>query len=85
MVNLTSHTSIVLNLERMDVPNVVTSNSNEKTTAIDIITQQETTTNENGTSNRFRVTRNLQGSIAKNVSTFLSHPFYPIDRTPPSS
>jgi hypothetical protein len=70
VVNLTSPTFTVPNLEGMDVPNVVTSSNTEKTTIIDIIAQQKTATDEDGTSNKFKVTKNLWGSIAKNVSTF---------------
>jgi hypothetical protein len=53
--------------------------------AIDIIAQQETTNDEDGTSNGFRVTINLRGSTIKNVAMLLSHPSSPIDRTLPSS
>jgi hypothetical protein len=63
------------------VSDVVTSNSNEETTTIDITAQQETTIDENGTNSRFKVTKNMQGSTVKNVSTLLSHPSSPIDRT----
>ncbi len=79
VVNLTSPTSIIPNLEGMDVLDVVTSRNTEETATIDIIAQQQTTTNEDGTSNECRVTKNLWGSIAKIVSTFLSHPSYLID------
>jgi hypothetical protein len=59
VVNFTSLTSIVSDLEGVDVPNVLTSSNTEKTATIDIMAQQETTTDENGTCNRFRVTINL--------------------------
>jgi predicted RNase H-like nuclease len=59
VVNFTSPTSIISNLEGVDLPDVVTSNNIEKTATIDIMAQQETTTIENGTCNRFRVTINL--------------------------
>jgi len=74
VVNLTSPTSTVLNLGGVDVLDVVTSNSIEETTTINITTQQETTTYEDGTSSGFRVTKN-----AENVSMLLSHPSSPID------
>ncbi len=67
------------------MPNVVTSNNIEKMATIDIMAQQETTTNENGTSSKFRVTINLQGSTIENVSMLLSHPSFPIDQTFSSS
>jgi hypothetical protein len=85
VVNFTSPTSIVLDLEGVDVLNVVTSSNTKKTTIIDIMAQQETTTDENGTCSKFKVTINLQGSTIKNVSMFLSHPSFPIDRTIPKS
>ncbi len=63
-------TFIVPNLEGMDVPNVITSNGSKKMITIEIIAQQKTTTNEDGTSNGFKVTKNLWGSITKNVKCF---------------
>jgi predicted RNase H-like nuclease len=79
IINLTLPTFIIPNLEGVDVPDVVTSSGTKKMTTIDIIAQQETTTDEDGTNNKFKVIRNLWGSTAKNVSTFLSRPSYPID------
>ncbi len=79
VVNFTSPTSIVPDLEGVDVPNVVTSNSTEETTTISITTQQETMIYEDGTSSGFRVTKNLRGFTIENVSMFLSHPSSPID------
>jgi hypothetical protein len=67
-INLIVLTSIIPNLEGIDVPNVVTSNGIKKMITIEIIAQQETTTNEDGTSNEFKVTKNLLGSTTKNVS-----------------
>ncbi len=54
VVNFISPTSIVSDLEGVDMPNVVTSNNIEKMATIDIMAQQETTTNENGIGIRFR-------------------------------
>jgi hypothetical protein len=58
VVNFTSPTSIVSDLG-VDVLDVVTSSNTKKTTTIDIMAQQETTTDENGTCSKFRVTINL--------------------------
>lgn len=85
VVNFISPTSIISNLEGVDVPNVVTSNNIEKTATIDIMAQQKTTTIENGIGNRFRVTINLRGFIIENASMLLSHPSSPMDRPLPSS
>ncbi len=81
VVNFTSPTSTIPNLEGVDVPNVVTSNNIEKMATVNIITQQETTTYEDGTSSEFRVTKKLQGFTTENVSMFLSRTSSPIDRT----
>jgi hypothetical protein len=59
VVNFTSLTCIISNLEGVDVLDVVTSNNVEKMATINIMAQQKTTTIENGTGNRFRVTINL--------------------------
>ncbi len=85
MVNLISLTFTVPNFEVMDVPDVVIFINIEEMATVDIMAQQETTIDEDGISNGFKVTRNLWGSIAKNVSKFLSHPSYHVDQTLPNS
>ncbi len=85
VVNFTSLTCIISNLEGVDVLDVVTSNNVEKMATINIMAQQKTTTIENGTGNRFRVTINLWGFITENASMLLSHPSSPMDWTLPSS
>jgi hypothetical protein len=52
---------------------------------IDIMAQRETTTDEDGIGNKFKVTRNLQGSTTKNVSTLMSHPSSLANQIVPSS
>jgi len=85
VVNFTSPTFTIPNLEGMDVPYVVTSSNIKETTTIDITTQQETTIDEDGIGNMFRDTGNPLGSTTKNVSTLLSHPSSLVDQALPSS
>jgi len=73
VVNFTSPTFTILNLEGMDVPDVVTSSSIKETTTIDIATQQETTIDEDGIGNMFKDIGNPLGSTTKKcVNTFVT-------------
>jgi hypothetical protein len=47
--------------------------------------QRETTIDEDGIGNEFRVTKNLRVSTIENVLTLLSHPSSPANQAIPSS